>query len=99
MHKLVEREAFGHSARIQGGELKNNFLRRFSWRSVFPWCKEFERLKEAKARRGIFLSSEFIDRGLQLNHQNAESVFFLSFIYPTPLTKCFCDIQINFLCL
>lgn len=101
MHKLVEREAFGHSARIQGGELKNIFLLRFSWRSVFPWCKEFERLKEAKARRGIlsFLSSEFIDRGLQLNHQNAESVFFLSFIYPTPLTKCFCDMQINFLCL
>ena len=52
---------------------------------MFPWCKEFERLKEAKARREIlsFLSSEFIDRGLQLNHQNAESVFFfLSFYLP-----------------
>ena len=89
MHKLVEREAFGHSARIQGGELKNNFLRRFSWRSVFPWCKEFERLKEAKARRGIlsFLSSEFIDRGLQLNHQNAESVFFFIVYLPATFDK------------
>ena len=26
MHNLVEREAFSHSARIQGAELKNNFL-------------------------------------------------------------------------
>ena len=26
MHKLVEREAFSHSARIQGAELKNYFL-------------------------------------------------------------------------
>ena len=26
MHKLVEREAFSHSAKIQGTELKNNFL-------------------------------------------------------------------------
>ena len=26
MHKLVEREEFSHSARIQGAELKNNFL-------------------------------------------------------------------------
>ena len=26
MHKLVERGAFSHSARIQGAELKNNFL-------------------------------------------------------------------------
>ena len=30
MHKLFEREAFSHSARIQGTELKNNFLLKIS---------------------------------------------------------------------
>ena len=45
-----------------------------------------------------FFLKEFSKRGLQLNRQNSKTVGFSfnHFIYPAPLTKCFCDLQSNF---
>ena len=63
--------------------------RQFWTKSLRQWkyAQRTQREKTQGEESKSFLSSEFIERVLQFNHQNAETVFFKSFCLPDTFDK------------